>query len=431
MSPNPAPYSANQPWRDEAPAAHTPLAVRDLAGFSAELDALHARLKADIGADDLAHLRRMQRWGRGCSVLGYATAWLFPNPLAALLIALGNVSRWAIVAHHVLHRGYDAVPGAASTLHSTRFARGWRRFLDWPDWMLPAAWCHEHNTLHHYHTGHLDDPDLVERNAWVLRIKAVPRPLKWLLLGFLAGTWKLLYYAPNTLWAQRQQAKLRAAGSDTAARAALPTPGNVWRLIAPGERLLLPLTRGGLAFWLQCVLPYAAYRFGLLPALFLPLGVEAWWAVLLTSLMAEVLANVWSFLIIAPNHAGDDLHRYEGGLRGRAEFHLQQVRGSVNYTSRNEFTDFLQGYLNFQIEHHLWPDLPALKYRQAAPEVRAICARHGVPYVEESVFRRIGKLITIMFGDATMRRTDMAVERVSRCPLASATNDPVGEGSLR
>ena len=414
MSPDPAPYAANQPWRDEAPAAHTPLAVRDLAAFSAELDALHARLKADIGAADLAHLRRMQRWGRTCSVLGYATAWLFPNPLAALLMALGNVTRWAIVAHHVLHRGYDAVPAAPAALHSTRFARGWRRLLDWPDWMLPSAWCHEHNTLHHYHTGQLDDPDLVERNAWVLRIRAVPRPLKWLLLGFLACTWKLLYYAPNTLWAQRQQARLRAAGSDPAARAALPTPATVWRLIAPGERLLLPLTRGGIAFWLQCVLPYALYRFGLLPALFLPLGVEAWWAVLLTSLMAEVLANVWSFLIIAPNHAGDDLHRFDGGLRGRAEFHLQQVHGSVNYTSRNDVTDFLQGHLNYQIEHHLWPDLPALKYRQAAPEVKAICARHGVPYVEESVFRRIGKLVAIMFGDASMRRTDMAVERAAR-----------------
>jgi fatty acid desaturase len=222
-------------------------------------------------------------------------------------------------------------------------------------------------------------------------------------------SWKWLYYAPNTLWAYRQSRLFRTL--EPAQRRALPTPGNVWRVVAPGERLLLPATRGGLQFYARCVLPYVSWRFGLLPALFLPLGTHAWSAVLLTSLLAEVFANVHSFLIIAPNHAGDDLHRFDGGVRGRAEFQLQQVLGSVNYTGGRDLPDFLQGYLNYQIEHHLWPDLPALKYRQAAPEVRRICARHGVPYVQESVFRRMRQLIRIMLGDASMRRTDMALER--------------------
>lgn len=420
-----APYAANQPWRDEPLQPHTPIQPADLKAFSAELDALHARLKSDLGPADLHHLRRMQRWGRLCTVVGYATAWMFPNPIAAVLLALGNVTRWAIVAHHVLHRGYDAVPNTPPHLRSSTFAQRWRRFIDWPDWIIPAAWMHEHNHLHHYHTGHDDDPDLVERNAWVLRIRAVPRPLKWLLFAFIALTWKLVYYAPNTLWALNQSQKIRA--TDPAQRAAVPTAANVWRLIAPGERLLLPVTRGGIEYWLRCVLPYAALRFGVVPALFLPLGTDAWFNVLLTSLMAEAFANLWSFLIIAPNHTGDDLHRFDGGLRGRAEFHLQQVTGSVNYTSSNQFTDFLQGYLNYQIEHHLWPDLPALKYRQAAPEVRRICERHGVPYIEQPLVRRVGKLVAIMFGDASMRRTDMAIERDRCAPAPTRSSRPTRE----
>ncbi len=410
------PYSANQPWREEAPAPHTSFGQIDLAAFSADLDELHARLKADLGEADVANLRRIERWGRFCTLFGYATAWLFPNPIAALFLSMGNVARWA-VAHHVQHRGYDAVPGVPARYRSEVFAQGWRRFLDWPEWMIPAAWKHEHNVLHHYHTGQNDDPDLVERNAWIIRMKFLPRPLKWVLLGFFMATWKIVYYAPNTLWAWNQHQRVRAASA--AQRPAIPTPGNIWRLIVPGERLLLPVTRGGLEYWLRCLFPIALLRFGLIPALFLPLGTGAWMNVLLTTLMAEAFANLHSFLIIAPNHTGDDLHRFDGGAKGRAEFHLQQVAGSVNYTSRNEFTDFLLGYLNFQIEHHLWPDLPALKYRQASPEVKRICARHGVPFVEESVFARFRKLVAIMLGDRTMKRTDMALERSAKLDRAA------------
>ncbi len=40
----------------------------------------------------------------------------------------------------------------------------------------------------------------------------------------------------------------------------------------------------------------------------------------------------------------------------------------------------LSGKLSFQIEHHLFPDLPARRYAEIAPRVRDICRRYGVPY---------------------------------------------------
>ena len=152
------------------------------------------------------------------------------------------------------------------------------------------------------------------------------------------------------------------------------------------------------------MLPYGLIRFGLIPALFLPLGTWAWAAVLINSLLAEIIANIHAFVIIVPNHAGDDVWRFDGRVKDKAEFYLRQVTGSVNYPGGSDARDFLMGYLNYQIEHHVWPDLPMLKYRQAAPRLKAICARHGVPYIEESVFRRFGKLWAILMGDADMRR---------------------------
>lgn len=98
-------------------AAPTPHATRpaprpaDPAAFARDVAALRADLTAAIGPEDLAHLKKLERWGRLCSALGYATAWIAPNPLSALLIAHGNTVRWTIVMHHVGHGAYDRVPG--------------------------------------------------------------------------------------------------------------------------------------------------------------------------------------------------------------------------------------------------------------------------------------------------------------------------------
>lgn len=392
----------------------------DLAAFAAELQALRSELVANIGAADLAHLRKMERWGRAATLLGYATAWIGVNPIAPLLLGLGNMARWTMVTHHVMHRGYDKLPAVPACYHSRTYARGWRRSIDWLDWMHPAAWEHEHNQLHHFHTGEFDDPDLVEHNGWLLRLRGLPRVLKIALAGFLMATWKLSYYAPNTWWAWTQAQKIRAqAGAEPGTQ--LPSTGRVWRLLFPGERVVLPLTRRGLGFQLNCVLPYALVRFGLIPALFLPLGSWAWAAVLVNSLIAEIVANVHAFVVIVPNHAGDDVYRFDGPCRDRAEFYLRQVVGSVNYPGGSDARDFLMGYLNYQIEHHLWPDLPMLKYREAAPRVQEICRRHGVPYVCESVYRRFGRLWSILLGDRNMLRAAPLAARPSK--VASRIQD--------
>jgi fatty acid desaturase len=363
----------------------------DAEGFARALDALRAEVEAEIGPRDFAHFRKLERWGRLCTALGYATAWIAPNPISALLLSTGNVTRWTMIAHHVSHRAFDRIPGVPDRYTSRGFARGARRFADWLDWMLPEAWHHEHDVLHHYHTGEIEDPDLVEENARSVRAWKAPRALKYGIVGFYAFTWKLTYYAPSTfqvLLALRRR------------REGLPKLDREPHYIEAFN----PLTPEGREFWRRCVLPHGLTRFALVPALFLPLGPIAAGNVLANSVLAEALANLHSFVIIAPNHAGDDVHRFEGRAKGRAEFYVRQALGSVNFQTGNEVWDFLQGYLNYQIEHHLFPDLPPLKYREIQPRVKAICARFGVPYVQESVFTRVRKLVAVMTGEASMRR---------------------------
>merc|ERR1711956_14580 len=122
-------------------------------------------------------------------------------------------------------------------------------------------------------------------------------------------------------------------------------------------------------------------------------------------LIAEVLTNLHGFLAVVTNHAGDDMYRFQDGCKAfSGSFFLRQVIASVDFQYGPDLCDFLHGYLNYQIEHHLWPNLSMLSYKRAQPIVKALCKTHGVPYVQENVFWRVKKTVDIMVGNASMMR---------------------------
>src|SRR3954452_5277460 len=53
----------------------------------------------------------------------------------------------------------------------------------------------------------------------------------------------------------------------------------------------------------------------------------------------------------------------------------------------------MTGNLSYQIEHHLFPDLPSNRYAEVAPRVRALCERYGLPYVSGSLPRQCGQVV--------------------------------------
>jgi len=362
----------------------------DLDGFARAVKELRAELLAELGPDDLRHLRRIERWGRAADAVGLATAWIAPNPLSAAALALGRSTRWLLM-HHVGHRGYDKVPGVAPRHTSRVFARGRRRFVDWLDWMIPEAWIYEHNVLHHQHTGELRDPDLIERN--VADVPASP-VVRRLLLGVLCATWRATYYAPKTLrewWHRHAEADVEKT-----------TPVGV-------------LLR-------RCYAPYALVNFVLLPLVFAPLGAWAAFSVWANSVLADMLTNLHTFFVVGPNHTGDDVLRFDGAPVSRGEFYVRQVVGSVNYRTGGDLTDYAHLWLNYQIEHHLFPDVPMLAYRRAQPKVQALCERFGVPYIQEPVALRFRKMARVFVGRARMPwlgRPAVAVE-VAEAPVLAA-----------
>jgi fatty acid desaturase len=367
----------------------------DCEAFFRELQEIRRDVEASLCDDDIRHLRAIERMGRVATAMGFATAW-FPNPLSMAALALGRSTRWLLM-HHIGHRGYDRVPGVPRHYTSRVFAMGRRRFLDWPDWMLPDAWKYEHNVLHHTHTGELRDPDLIERNAEWLRESSLPYAAKLASVGFLAVTWRAFYYAPNTVKAWLSRGRVGGVGDGDDA-------------LPPGYTKTL---------WLYGYLPYGLLQFGLFPALFLPFGPFAAASALANSLGAEALTNLHTFLVVGPNHTGEDLYRFDAPPRGAAEKAVRQVLGSANYATGDDLVDYAHLWLNYQIEHHLFPDLPMLRYRQIQPRVKALCAKHGIPYVQEGVLERARKMIAVAVGRTSMRRAK-AVGRAARDAVSRA-----------
>jgi fatty acid desaturase len=112
---------------------------------------------------------------------------------------------------------------------------------------------------------------------------------------------------------------------------------------------------------------------------------------------ANVVRNVWAFLIIFCGHFPDGVaYVPEGSVDApppetRGAWYLRQIRGSANIEGPDWF-HVLSGNLSQQIEHHLFPDVPSCRYGQIAAMVEPACRRYGIPYTTGSFVRQVGSV---------------------------------------
>jgi fatty acid desaturase len=83
----------------------------------------------------------------------------------------------------------------------------------------------------------------------------------------------------------------------------------------------------------------------------------------------------------APNHKGMPTLTRDDEL----DFLRRQVLTSRNVRG-SRLVDWLLGGLNYQIEHHLFPNMPRPNLRRAQPLIQAFCQQHGLAYVEAGLF---------------------------------------------
>jgi fatty acid desaturase len=400
----------------------------DFEAFAREIRDLGKKLEAEQGPADVAHLNKMIMWSNTFAAIGLLTMGFGVNPISIIGLSLYTFSRWTMIAHHTCHGGYEKCHPNKDRWSRFKFGLGtlWRRFNDWFDWMMPEAWNVEHNTRHHYNLSEITDPDLVEQNLAFLRDNPIPVVLKYILVGFFMMTWKWFYYAPNT-YKELKLAHMRREG--------VAIPANV----EPEQPITIKDCMVGAnhfysIFELFTVVlgPYLVIHFFAVPlpwlavGEYLGVGSTMYWNAVTNLFFAELLTNVHGFIAVVTNHAGDDMYRFRRPCRPfSGSFYLRQVLASVDCAMGTDMVDFMHGWLNYQIEHHLWPNLSMLSYQKSAPKVQEICRRYGVPYVKQNVFWRLKKTIDIMVGNSNMKwfpedyenqylETDAIAERVAK-----------------
>ena len=104
------------------------------------------------------------------------------------------------------------------------------------------------------------------------------------------------------------------------------------------------------------------------------------------------MRNVWSYSIIFCGHFPDQTYTFsqeEVAEETRGGFYVRQLLGAANIDGGPLF-HLLAGNLSFQVEHHLYPDMPSSRYAEIAPRVRDICRRYGLPYNTGPLHKQLG-----------------------------------------
>ena len=342
--------SPRAPVRRKAAASAVPvraeLDAQQLVAFTAELDAIRTETMKDVGERDARYIRRMVRIARGSAVTGRGLLWFGWDPFTWVAgvasLAAAKILENMEIGHNVMHGQYDWMNDP--TLNSQTY--------DWDIVCAGVHWRNSHNVEHHNHTNILGKDDdygygmlrLTPEQRW--KPSALFQPISYALLainfqwGVAVHDIKMGRYFMGKMkrkeFIERSTPFFKKAGRQLFK-----------------DYVLFP----ALAFW-------------------------QWPRVLLGNLAANLIRNVWTNAIIFCGHFTEHAHiftRAETKNETRGEWYLRQIQGSSNLEGGRLFHVFT-GNLSHQIEHHVFPDIPAHRYAEIAPRVREICDRYGIYY---------------------------------------------------
>ncbi|WP_343710693.1 fatty acid desaturase [Mycobacterium sp.] len=335
---------------DVAEYAH--LSDADVESLAVALEAIRGDIEASRGAKDRAYILRVIAFHRSLEIV-------------ARLIILGSKSRigWAVgtvalavaksidnmeLGHNISHGQWDWMNDPE--IHSSTW--------EWDMAALTSQWRYSHNYRHHVFANVVGvDDDL---GFGVLR---VTRDQQW--------------QASNLV--QPLRAVLLAAAFE-------------WGVAFHGLYAVQDreTTEAGKAAHKTALLRKIARQAGKDYVLFPALSLRRWRRTLGANVVANGLRNAWAYVVIACGHFADGAEKFTPSvLEGetKPEWYLRQMLGTANFRA-GKVLAFMTGNLCYQIEHHLFPDLPSNRYPEIAERVRALCVDYDLPYTTGSFARQ-------------------------------------------
>ena len=351
------------------------LSPTDIDAFGREIEAIRSEVMDSRGERDARYIYRLIKVQRsmslGARLVIYASLAFLPQWGHALamwsifwpLIALGTVMLGCAkilenmeIGHNISHAQWDWLRDPAIQSGS------W----EW-DHVCPSdQWKHSHNVKHHTWTN-VFGKDADVGGYGLLRLFSAQR---WKPFNLGNPLWALLLAILFEWGIAIQELEL---GRILKGRMSWATIRPMW--LRTREKMLRQVLKDYILFPLLAG-PFFLYVCG-------------------ANAVANVIRNLWTYLIIFCGHFPRDVHvftRDDVENETRSRWYVRQLLGSCNIGGGKLF-HIMSGNLSHQIEHHLFPDMPSNRYPEIAPRVRDLCERYKLPYNTGSLSRQFGTTV--------------------------------------
>jgi fatty acid desaturase len=333
----------------------------DIESLAVELDAIRQDIEDSRGERDARYIRRTIAAQRTLEVAGRVilaasskrSAWW----AGAATLGLAKIVENMEIGHNVMHGQWDWMNDPE--IHSSTW--------EWDMGGAAKHWRFTHNFQHHKYTNILGMDDDV--GYGMLR---VTRDQPWKKFNVL-----------NVLWNT-----ILALGFEWGVALQHLEIGKLFKGRANREATQVRLREMSTKAGKQLFKDYVAY-----PALTSASPAATFKSTATANVLANVIRNVWSNAVIFCGHFPDGAEKFTktdmvGETKG--QWYLRQMLGSANFDSGPALA-FMSGNLSYQIEHHLYPDLPSNRLAEISVRVRQVCDKYDLPYTTGSFLMQYGK----------------------------------------
>ncbi|HET7590443.1 MAG TPA: fatty acid desaturase [Solirubrobacterales bacterium] len=393
---------------------YTHLTDEEVEQIGRELDAIRAEIEESRGASDAAYINRIITIQRSLAAAGRVALFASNKKPAwaagAALLGLAKILENMEIGHNVMHGQWDWMNDPR--IHSSTW--------DWDTASTAEAWKHSHNYVHHTYTNiRGKDKDL---GYEIMRIDPAQRwnpvylaqPVYNLILMALfewgVALHDLDFEAIRKGHKPMHQVKRELKGIAGKAKDQVVKDYIAWPLVsalAAGAVEVVvqarrqPRRRRGLLG--RARRAFANQGFGKAPgrdrsrvrpvaAAAIESAAETFRATAKADATANIVRNVWAYAIIFCGHFPDQTYTFsqqEVEDESRGGWYIRQLTGSANIEGSPLF-HVASGNLGYQVEHHLFPDMPSTRYAEIAPQVKDLCERYGLPYNSGPFMQQLG-----------------------------------------
>jgi linoleoyl-CoA desaturase len=337
-------------------AANKPeLTSQQINDFQQELDALRHSIEAKMGKEDIDHIQNVIEMQRYLEISGRLLIHFSLEPVSWALgvasLSAAHILENMEIGHNVIHGQYDFMKD--ETFNSD---------YEWSMAGTAKNWKRAHNNHHHAYTNVIGKD--VDFGFGLFRISD---DIKWkpihLLQPIISPASALVFEHAIALYDLQLTQYLLPKWLKQDEHAELLSKSELFQEL---KEYTLKSNKKSLK-------EYVFY-----PLLAGPLAPK----VLAGNISAQVIRNLWSFAVIYCGHLPEGNYSFtekEMEAETKGQWYFRQILGSSNFEG-SLLMHIMSGHLSHQIEHHLYPDLPAWRYRELGPKVEEICGRYGIPY---------------------------------------------------